>query len=466
MLALLASLLVVGQLVPGAPPGSSIEPGVTPRNVLILLLDDLGADNVGVYGLGPDLPPTPNIDALAGQGVRFLHAWSNPVCSPTRATLMTGRYSFRTGIGYTVVEGSPALGLEELSLAELAGFASPDYATAAFGKWHLGNGSVGGTLAPNKAGFDHYAGALRNLHPPEDYFTWRKVTNGSVDTKTGYITSDTVDDAVQWIQAQGDRPWLAYVAFHAVHTPLHAPPAKLHTQDLSGAGDPTVDPRPYFVAMVESLDTEIGRLLAQAEIDLEETHVVLLGDNGTDGAAVVPPFDPAKAKGTAYQGGVHVPLVVAGPRVTAPGSVCEALVNTTDVHATVADLLGLDVVGTLLGQGPLGPSPSAPSASDSVSLLPYLSEPTRSSIRPWIYTETFRFPQLGGPVDTRRAVRSKRFKLILREVEPAPPEMEFYDLAADPFETQDLLLGELLPGQVDALYQLSDLLAELSADAR
>lgn len=458
---LLCCVLALGQL---GGPSTSVAPAQP--NILILVLDDLGVDNLAAYGLTENVPKTPNLDLLFKRGIRFLNAWSNPVCSPTRATIMSGRYSFRTGVEYTVVEGGTPLALREITLAELVNAGSPAYATGAFGKWHLGNVSVGGGWAPNLAGFDHYSGALRNLHPPETYFNWRKVTNGSSEVVNGYITTDTVDDVVQWI-AGVDGPWLAYVGFHAVHTPYHAPPAALHSVDLSTAGDPTVDSRPYFEAMLEALDTEIGRLMIEAEIDLDDTYVLVVGDNGTEMQAIVPPFSPTKGKGTAYQGGVHVPLLVAGPAVAEPGATSAVLVNTSDIHATVAELAGLSLSGNLLGASmgpthggaPPGTIVGPPALFDSVSLVPYLLSPDRPSIRTYALAELVQ--KAGTPqAITRRAVRNKRFKLIMREVPPDPLEFEFYDLKLDPFETQDLLLGALTG---DQQLVFDDLLAKMQS---
>jgi arylsulfatase A-like enzyme len=362
--------------------------GSTEGNVLILIADDLGVDWLGMYGLAADPPSTPHLDALAASGIRFHNAWANPLCSPTRAAIQTGRYGFRTGVG-NLVDTAYALPLAELTLPEALELGT-DGATAhaLFGKWHLGNLAVGGELAPNLAGWGHFAGtaAAAGLPGPgEDYFHYTKVVDGSSTVVDGYLTSDLVDDALAWIGAAdaADEPWLAVAAFQAVHAPIHAPPPELHGVDLSAAGPPESDPVPYFRAMVEALDTEIGRLLEG--VDLQRTTVIFLGDNGTSPQVVVPPFDPARAKNTVYEGGVHVPLFVAGAAVEVPGTTCDGLVHAVDLFATALELAGVDLAAVL--------PPDL--ALDSVSFAPYLADPALPSLRSTLFTEVFK---PNGPV--------------------------------------------------------------------
>ena len=360
-----------------AGPGEGNGDGALPPNVLILLADDLGVDSLGSYGGSPDVPNTPNLDALAASGVLFRNAWSSPLCSPTRATLLTGRYGFRTGVGYLVEPGDapgPALPPSEWTLPELLDLGTAGlYAHAAFGKWHLGNDAVGGDLAPNVAGFGHFEGTMANLMAPEDYFEWTKIVDGAASLSTTYATTDTVDAALAWIGSVPE-PWTAYVAFHAPHAPFHAPPDELHTVDLTGAGD-----RELYEAMVEALDTEIGRLLTSLPSGaLERTTVIFAGDNGTPSSVTVPPFDPGHAKLSLYEGGVNVPLVVAGARVAWAGE-SDALVQLTDVAATVLGLADAD-------PGLLPPA----ALSDSASFAALLADPAAPPARPHAYAEVFR----------------------------------------------------------------------------
>jgi len=415
------SLLAVPCLVALAAPAPGQE------NVLILLADDVGVDNIGAYAEGSDLAPTPNIDALAAAGVLFRNAWTNPVCSPTRACIQTGRQAFRHGVG-TVIDtgGGWALPLSEVTLPELLDL-HPElgYSHAAIGKWHLGNGSNGGGLSPNLAGYSHFHGCLGNFNPPWNFYDWPRWIDGVPGVETTYATTDTVDAAIAWI-ASAPQPWICYVAFNAAHTPLHAPPPDLHTVPLPPNGDPRETPRPYFKADLEAMDTEIGRLLAAIAPVLDQTLIVFAGDNGTWADVTVPPFDPGHAKLTCYEGGVNVPLIVSGPLVVAPGRESPHLVSLVDVFGTAAAVAGID------------PRTTIPNVVlDSVSLLPYLVDPAAQPQRQFLYTELFGPPGFGPYALATRTMRDERYKLIWFETPSG--KYELYDLQADPFEQDDLL---------------------------
>lgn len=372
------SLLVLGSAAPTAAPRADDGPG----NILILVADDLGLDQLAVYGIASDPAPTPNLDGLAAGGVVFSDVWSQPTCSPTRATIQTGRYGFRTGIGVVInaMAGGPALPLSEVTLPEMLDLGTGGaYAHAAIGKWHLGSSQVGGDLAPNLAGYSHFAGSLEGQLG--SYSNWRRVVDGVGAPMFRYATTVCVDDALVWIHAQ-DRPWLCVIDFQAPHAPFHRPPAALHTQVLpsqspsSSCGAPGADPRPFYKAMVEALDTEIGRLLASLPNgQRERTTVFFLGDNGTDGCVAAPSF-PSAAKGTLSESGLRVPLIASGYRVTARGR-CASLVNTSDLFATVAELAGVDLAAALPGL-----------TLDSQSFAPCLADVSRR-VRRWIFADVF-----------------------------------------------------------------------------
>lgn len=394
------------------------------ENVLLIVADDIGTDVLACYGAGAAAPATPHLDALAAAGVRFERAWADPLCSPTRATIQTGRYGTRTGIGWIVSPGGGALPLEELTIPEMLDRGRPGaYRHAAIGKWHLGTDGVGDARAPNRAGYQHFRGTLWNLVEDTSYFDWIETTNGRESRRSDYATSATVDAALEWLDA-APEPWFCYLAFHAAHPTLHAPPAELHTKDLSGAGPPERDPRPYFDAMVEALDHELGRLLDGVEPDvLARTHVVFLSDNGTNQLVLGETELNGRGKGTLYEGGLRVPLIVAGPRVARRGSTCQALVNTTDLFATVAELAGVDL--DAVAERPL----------DSHSLVPLLADPGAGGSRAFAFAEAFR-PNGGTPEVARYAVRDDTHKLIVR---PGSDEVELYDLRVDPAEQRELL---------------------------
>ena len=379
----------------------------TQDNLLILLADDLGVDMLGAYGVGGDLPPTPNLDELAGAGVLFRNAWTNPVCSPTRAALLTGRFGFRTGVGAILRIDAPSLPLDEVTLPEMLRDGTQGrYATGAFGKWHLSNDYVdpatgvavdpasGGLLNPNLAGFDHFAGSMFNLTcaqaecnsphwngpQPYHYFRLPEVINGVQNVVSAYSTTRIVDNTLEWIDQQ-DGPWLAYVAFHSPHSPFQAPPAQLNSSGLipGSRPDPGEDARPYYKAMVEALDTEIGRLLRSLDPAVRaRTTVVFLGDNGTPQQVTAPPFIASHAKATLYEGGVRVPLIVSGPAVSVAGE-SDALVNSTDLFATCAELAGVDPASVL---------PSG-KRLDSISLASHLADLDQPFQRKTLFAEMF-----------------------------------------------------------------------------
>jgi arylsulfatase A-like enzyme len=414
-------------------------------NILIIVADDVGVDSVRAYAEGAAPPPTRTLDALAARGVLFRNAWSNPVCSPTRACIHTGRYSYRTGVGTALPAGNE-LQEGEITLPEQLDARGSGYAHAAIGKWHLTNPSSG-TDGPNRAGWSHYAGLLIGATvPPWSYFEWPRTVNGSTATSLVYTTTQMTDDAIAWIAAQ-DRPWLCYVAYNAAHTPFHAPPEHLHTQDLEGL-DPDLEPIPFYLAMVEAMDTEIGRLLASLGPDLARTNVIFIGDNGTPNQVSQPPFLPGHAKGTPFEGGVNVPLIVAGPAVTAPGREIGALVGAVDLFATVLELAGAGAQPPWV-------------RTDSVSLAGYLRDPAQQPVRTMVYAELFQ----GDPNTSGFAtVRNARYKLI-RHLRPDGTLQQFYDLAADPFETDDLLDGTLTPIERLNLVALAAELARIRTNA-
>ncbi len=429
-------------------------------NILLIIGDDMGVETLASYGLGENPPRTSALDELAQDGVRFTNFWAQPVCSPTRATVLTGRYGFRTGIGRPVGGGPlppppekphwapaessgapnaaspedralprPYLLPEEFTLpAALKSRPELGYATAAFGKWHLAMPANGWTDHPNIVGFDHFAGLMGG--GPESYFAWNKVVDGEVMGAVGYTATDKIDDALAWLESQSDNPWFLWLAFNLGHTPLHLPPEESWQSDYSEFDAGSV-PREhwgaYFNAMLEAMDTEIGRLLGSLEPEIRaNTYVIFMGDNGTYDPVVGEPFRRGRAKGTIYEGGVNVPLIVSGPGIER-GSRSEALVNSTDLFATILEMAGIS------------PDAVVPErvTTDSLSFIAALADPAEPSAREWLYADEF-FGGFAGVEGADYAMRNRRYKLVRFEgVE------EFYDLGEDPYEYDNLLGGEL-----------------------
>jgi arylsulfatase B len=407
------------------------------QNILLIIADDYGADSSSLYNStnnGASLPPTPNIEALARAGVIFRNAYANPICSPTRACLITGRHGFRTGIGDVIVgAGSGTLTAAEFTLPEaFAANSGLGYQLAQFGKWHLHNG-------PNSpstiGGWPHFSGPL--MGGIASYTNWNKTVNGTATANyTNYATTDLVNDATAWIQAQTNKPWFAWVAFNAPHTPLHKPPNSLcpHYTSLSGTtADINANPRRYFEAMIEAMDTEIGRLLAA--VDRTNTHIIFLGDNGTLNSVIQPPFPGSRAKGSLYEGGVKVPFVVAGPAVTNPGRTNDTLVHAVDLFATILEMAGINPAATLPANRTL----------DSQSILGAVQGV--SNLTRHVYVEKFG-PET--PTPDGRLLRNGQFKLI----QFTGAAEEFYDLLADPYEQTNLFGGTLTATQWANYYSL------------
>jgi len=420
------------------------------RNILLIISDDLGADSAACYGDAGAFASTPNIESLCQRGVVFRNAWANPLCSPTRASMLTGRYGFRTGVGHLANNNGGGLPNSEFTIPEaLDANADLGYSHACFGKWHLSDRTNGGMNHPNRAGFSHFSGGLRG--GVQDYYSWPKVVNGEQSNETNYATTENVDDAIDWIEGQ-EGPWFLWLAFNAPHTPLHLPPAGLHSHDdLTGtAADISNRPREYFGAMIEAMDSEIGRLWAEIGPEMmANTDVIYLGDNGTGRTNAPEGVSTRSGKGSLYEGGVHVPLVIAGPSVVDGGRDVEGLVDLTDIYATVVELAGGDMENTV----PAGVE------VDSVSLLPYLVDPQAEDLRPWAFTQLFGGGRQGNMNTQGHTIRDDRYKLIrfLDNTE------EFYDLQADPREQNNLAMGALV-GEELARYELlaasmTDLLA-------
>jgi arylsulfatase B len=418
--------------------GGAVATGPSKPNILLIIADDLGAEATSLY---PDIAgtkgqvPIPNIEALARNGVVFDNAWASPVCSPTRGTIVSGQYGFRTGV--TTVGN--VLPTSTVTLFDRLTTESPTYTHAFFGKYHLGGGNPGidpraGTPFPDAArvlqhvrdlGITTYRGILTG--GLTDYFSWTTYDiNGPEVTNTTYTTTLLANYAIDFIHQQQatkpDQPWFLYQAFNAPHAanggnnPFQVPPAELHHVDLSSVGNPVPGVYqtniPVYQADIQALDTELGRLLA--EVDFSKTLVILIGDNG-----VPPPVkDTATglrdAKGSAYEGGVRVPLIVAGAGVTRRGRE-DNLFVTSDLYATILDVAGVPVSHV----------------NDSYSLKPLFTDEAASTGR------TFSFSEISNGTSQRQyGLRDTRFKLVNNL-----GRWELYDLLTDSHEATNLYLN-------------------------
>ena len=350
-----------------AQPASSARP-----NIVFFLADDLGYMDVGANN-PKTFYHTPRIDSIAAKGMRFTSGYAAcPVCSPTRASIMTGKYPARTGVtdyigGHRAAKLLPApnqdhLALEEFTLAEA--LRSAGYTNFFAGKWHLGRGEY----SPNAQGFGPgLAGQGQFYYPASD--------QPAPDPKDDPKTTDRIaNEAVRFIEANKDKPFFAYLPFLAVHIPIGArqdliekyqqkpaPPEAWGQERQSKVR--LVQSHPAYAAMLEQLDSAIGRVLDALERQhlAERTIVVFMSDNGGLATAEGHPTSnlPLRGgKGWPYEGGIREPWFVCAPGVTRPGSICDTPVSSPDFYPTLLELAGL----------PLHPEQHC----DGVSLLPLL----------------------------------------------------------------------------------------------
>jgi arylsulfatase A-like enzyme len=325
-------------------------------NVVLILIDDLGQRDLGCYG--STYYHTPNIDRLAKQGLRFTDAYAAcPVCSPTRASILTGKYPQRFDITDWLPGRAdrpdqklrrPKLRLElpreETTLAEALKGAG--YATAHVGKWHLGGKGFG----PREQGFDVNVGG-DHTGSPRSYFAPFHNKQGAIpgleDAPAGqYLTDRLTDEAVKFIEANKARPFFLYLSHYAVHIPLRA---KKEMAAKYQPGRPGTQNSPVYAAMVESMDESVGRVLkALDDLKLaDDTLVIFTSDNGglaTREGPGTPATNNAplrEGKGHLYEGGVRVALIVRLPGVTKPGTTTGVPASSIDLFPTVLDVCGV-----------------------------------------------------------------------------------------------------------------------------
>ncbi len=430
-----------------------------PPNLLVVLLDDVGVDKIGAYGVHDQPAPTPTIDALAAEGLLFENAWTYPGCTPSRAALLTGRHATRTGLGRVLtpeVDGHWLLE-DEVTVAEVLRAAPQPYATALVGKWHLVAWQHDSPADhPGLQGFDAVRGTLGNLHHAYDavadeeldYDYWQKNVDGSLSFTTSYVTTDQADDVLALSQALPE-PWFVLSAFSAPHEPFHAPPADLTTLTVAD-GDPQAD---LYAAMLESVDSELGRVLDTMDAGVRaRTLVVVMGDNGSPRETVLDPARPERAKESLYDGGVHVPLIVSGPLLTEPGRRTDALVHVVDVFSTVAELAGVDVQDLVRTEGDF--------AGDAVTIdgrswAGLLSDAGAVGPRDHLHVESFSPNAAGTPAAGDATVRSQRWKLIER----AGAESELYR-----YDTADYAEGEDLASTIDGDAEAAEAFQALTSE--
>ncbi|WP_237226990.1 sulfatase [Rubinisphaera sp. JC750] len=442
---------------------SITEAGEAKPNFVFFLVDDLG-----YMDISPNNPhtfyETPNLERLAQEGMRFTNGYAaNPVCSPTRYSLMTGKYPTRvqaTNFFAGKREGRfrPAplndrMPLSEVTLAEA--LKPQGYKTAFLGKWHLGPTEE---FWPENQGFDINIGGFQRGLPPGGYFSPYKNPRLEDGPKGEHLTRRLTDEAINILDGVGDEPFLLYLSFYTVHTPLQAPKPLVEKYRRKASKLPNavefeseeqvwptdserkvrvIQNHPTYAAMVETMDTSIGRVLDHLEkLGLTDNTVICFtSDNGglsTSEGSPTSNLPFRGGKGWVYEGGIREPFLIKWPGTTPAGSVCETPICSIDMHPTLCEIANAEATGL--------------PERDGVSLVSLLQKPELTLDRPLFWHYPHYSNQGGFPGG---AVRQGPWKLIERYEDG---DCHLFNLEDDPGEKTDL--ASRFPGRVDELKQL------------
>lgn len=446
-------------------------------NIVLFFIDDLGYMDLGCYG--SEFYETPTIDALSKKGVRFTNFYSaNPVCSPTRAALMTGKAPQRVGITQWINQPNDLhLPLSELTIGEA--FAEAGYQTGYIGKWHLGEKDH---QQPKDQGFAWMKSVNRAGQPGSYFFPFKRKQGKKRATqnqmpywdvpdledkeKGDYLTDGLTDHAIDFITANQDRPFFLCFAHYAVHTPIQAPDSLVEkyrqkrddidsvqpefVDERNGAKTRVVQNNPPYAAMVENLDHNVSRVLEHLEsLKLKNTIIVFTSDNG--GLSTVRRAGPTSCrplragKGWTYEGGIRIPTLVVWPDKIKP-AVCDTPGITMDIYPTLLELAGL---------------PSRPDQHlDGMSLTSALNGEPDSELTNRFLAWTYPHHHGSGHAPSN-AIRSGNWKLIHRIDDKTPNDQRFelYDLSNDIGETNNVAVKHF-----DKTHELAKTLAQWIAE--
>jgi len=445
---ILALAAVFQIIVSGLQAVEQVEPVKKRPNILMIIADDLGWADLACYGA--DLHSSPNLDQLARDHLKFTRAYSAaPVCSPTRAALMTGLYPARLGItiwsegarkpetNHKLLPGESLdhLPLKYETLAEK--LSSIGYRTAHVGKWHLGDADQ----APETQGFDINIGGTRWGAPPTFFWPFKndrrfggefRYVPGLNFGKNGdYLTDLLTDKALEVIDQAGDQPLFLYLAHYAPHTPIEAP-EKLVQKYQSKIRPEYRHQNATYAAMIECMDTNIGRVLDHLKKtgQYDNTMILFTSDNGgylgdaKGRNGVVTTNAPLRSgKGSLYEGGVRVPLIMKMPHAPKTGREIQSPVVTMDLHNTILNVAGYE-------------SKAAMAKNDGENLVPLiLGTAGERAQRPLF----FHYPHYYETTTPVSAVIDGPFKLLHYAENN---QTELYDLSADPYETSNIAHAE------------------------
>ena len=395
-------------------------------NIIIVLSDDQGWGDVGVHG--NDTIETPVLDAFSRDGIDFKRFYTSPVCSPTRASLMTGRYYYRTGVLHTSRGGAKMHGDEETLAEALTGHG---YKTGIFGKWHLGDTYP---MRPSDQGFAtslvHKSGGIgQTPDRPNSYFNPKLWRDGEPVTSNGYCTDLFFDDALSFIERNQSSPFFVYLALNAPHTPLEIAERYVTPYRDKGLDESTAK----VYGMVQNIDENFGRLLRRLdELELRENTVVFfLGDNGPQQRRFNGGLRGRKS--SVLEGGIRSLGLMQWPGHTEPGTELLERVAHIDLFPTV-----LDIARIRTGEREL----------DGISFLPLLSGPSRRHSERALFFQCHR--GLTPKKYQNAVILGGRWKLVMNEGQFSNEDFQIagtigdvllYDLKQDPGELIDLSLG-------------------------
>jgi arylsulfatase A len=389
-------------------------------NVLLIITDDQGYGDLGLHG-NPHLR-TPHIDGLGRRSIRMDRFYVNAFCAPTRASLLTGRYSLRTGV-WGVTHNKEAMRPEEVTLAEILRGAG--YATACIGKWHNGEQFP---YTPPGQGFEHFFG-FHNGHW-NNYFDTELLRGARFEKTKGFISDVLTDDAAAFIRKHRERPFFCYLAYNAPHSPFQVPDKYFDRHKAKGLDDRVA----AYYGMIENIDENVGRLLALLdELQLaDDTIVIFMTDNGGTVGTALYNAGMRGGKGSVHEGGSRVPFFLRWPTRFREPRVYSDIAAHIDVLPTLIDLC--DVPRPFSGEPK---ATAAPPPLDGTSLRPLWEGkawPERTLFLHHPTSATNRYPG---------AVRTSQYRLVrdakgAKAKDAAARSWQLYDMRKDPGETRNL----------------------------
>ena len=401
------------------------RPAADKPNVVIFISDDQGYGDMGIHG--NNFIHTPRLDRMARDGARLDRFYVSPVCAPTRASLMTGRYHLRTRVSSTSL-GHEVMNTEEVTLAEI--LRDNGYVTGAFGKWHNGHHPP---YHPNGQGFDDYLGVCQGHW--NNYFNLLMERNGQPYPTHGYTSDVLTDHAMEFIKTNRDKPFFCYVPYNVPHTPFQVPDK--YYDKYAAAGLNASDASAY--GMCENMDFNVGRVLDQLDAlgITKNTIVIYMSDNGPNSGKKTPRFNATMKgrKGSVHEGGVRVPFFIRWPGQIASGQVIDTIASHIDLLPSLVELTGTKMGKTL--------------PQDGVSLVPLINnnnqEPAGWPQRMIFSSQTspghqWPVPSLNEDLaKTKISVRTPRYRAVTEHKDAEGKAVwQLYDMQNDPSQKFDV----------------------------